>query len=143
MAKEIIQTVKLQVPAGRATPGPPLGPALSQYGVNAGEFSNQFNEKTKEMQNGLVLRVLMTIYNDRTFKFEIKGSPASELIKQALKKQKGSGKPNLQKIGKLTRAQVEEIAKEKMVDLNTRTLEEATKIIEGTARQMGVEVEKA
>lgn len=143
MAKEILTALKLQIPAGQATVGQKLAQALSPHGVNAGEFVTQFNEKTsKEFESGIILRVNLTIFADRTFKFEIKGSPTSELIKRAIKLKAGSGRPNLEKVGRLSKAQVEEIAQAKLVDLNTRSLEEAMKIVAGTARQMGVDVEK-
>ncbi|MCI0619628.1 50S ribosomal protein L11 [Candidatus Wolfebacteria bacterium] len=139
MAKKIQRTLKLQIPAGQATPAPPLGPTLGQVGVNIGEFVNQFNEKTREMTGNLV-SVVLIIYEDRSFSFEVKGSPASFLIKKALKLEKGSGTPNTNKVGKLTKAQVREIAEEKMADLNADTIEAAERIIAGTARSMGVEI---
>jgi large subunit ribosomal protein L11 len=139
MAKKIQRILKLQIPAGVATPAPPLGPALGQVGVNIGEFVKQFNEKTRELTGDLV-SVVLTVYEDRSFSFEVKGSPASFLIKKALKIEKGSGTPNTNKVGKLTKAQVREIAEKKMIDLNADTIEAAEKIIEGTARSMGVEI---
>jgi large subunit ribosomal protein L11 len=143
MAKEILTVLKLQVPAGQATVGQKLAQALSPHGVNAGEFVTQFNEKTsKDFESGLILRVTLTIFADRTFKFDLKGAPTSELIKRAIKLKAGSGRPNLDKVGKLSQAQLEEIAKAKLVDLNTRSLEDAIKTVEGTARQMGVEIQK-
>ena len=141
MAKKIQEVVNLQVPAGRATAGPPLGPALSQYGVNAGEFVNQFNEKTQDQPNGLILKVIMNIYEDRSFSFEVGGAPTSELIRRALKIEKGSPTPNVKKVGTLSQKQLEEIAQEKMEELNTRDIEQAKKTVAGTAKQMGIEVE--
>lgn len=139
MAKKIQRTLKLQIPAGTATPAPPLGPTLGQAGVNIGEFVNQFNQKTQEIKGDLV-SVVLTVYEDRSFSFEVKGSPASFLIKKAAKLEKGSGMPNTNKVGKLSRAQVREIAEKKMVDLNADTVEAAERIIEGTAKSMGIDV---
>lgn len=139
MAKKLQRTMKLQIPAGQATPAPPLGPALGQVGVNIGEFVNQFNEKTREMQGDLV-SVVLRIYEDRSFNFDVKGSPASFLILKAAGIKSGSGTPNTKKVGKLTKAQVREIAEKKMEDLNATTIEAAERIIAGTARSMGVEV---
>lgn len=136
-----MQVVKLVIPAGQASPAPPIGPALSQYGINIGDFTNQFNEKTREDQ-GILTPVVLTIYKDRTFSFELKKPPTSELIRRELGIKKGSGKPNLKKVGKLSRAQAEKIAEIKIEELNTTDMEKALKIIEGQAKQMGVEIEK-
>lgn len=141
MAKKIKTVVKVQAPAGRANPAPPIGPALGQHGVNIMEFVNQFNEKTKQMGD-VVVPAEITIFEDRTFSFILKSPPASALLLKAAKIQKGSGVANKDKVGKVTRAQIEEIAKVKMKDLNAVTVESAAKIIEGTASSMGIEVEK-
>lgn len=141
MAKPIKAIVKLQCPAGKANPAPPVGPALGQHGVNIMEFCQSFNEQTREKGN-TVIPVEITIYEDRTFSFVLKQPPAAVLIKQALKKDKGSDNSKKNKIGKLTQAQLSEIAETKMSDLNANDLEAAKKIIAGTARSMGVEVEK-
>lgn len=138
--KEIVNTLKIMAPGGKATPAPPLGPALGGAGVNPGQFIQQFNAATAQL-NGKVVGCVITIFNDRSFTFEIKSSPASVLIKEAAKIEKGSGVPNKEKVGKITRAQVEEIAREKMSDLSAGSLDAACRIIEGTARQMGVTVE--
>ncbi len=138
--KEVVNTLKIMAPGGKATPAPPLGPALGGAGVNPGQFIQQFNAATGQL-NGKVVGCVITVYNDRSFTFEIKSSPASVLIKEAAKVEKGSSAPNKDKVGKITRAQVEEIAKEKMSDLSAGSLEAACRIIEGTARQMGVTVE--
>jgi large subunit ribosomal protein L11 len=139
MAKKIMTTIKLYCPAGAANPAPPVGPALGSHGLNIMEFCKQFNEKTKG-QDGLTLPVILTAYEDRTFTFIIKSPPASVLLKQACGVAKASGAPNRDKVGKVTRAQVQEIAHQKMKDLNTPTLEQAVKQVEGTARSMGIEV---
>ena len=139
MAKEIKATVKLVIPAGQATPAPPIGPTLSQYGINMGEFCNQFNDATKEKQ-GILTPVILTIYKDCSFSFITKTPPTSELIRRELKIKKGSGTPNLTKVGKITQEQLKKIAEIKMEDLNTTDIEQAKKIIEGSAKQMGVEV---
>jgi large subunit ribosomal protein L11 len=139
MAKKIQRMMKLQIPAGAATPAPPLGPTLGQVGVNIGEFVNQFNEKTRELQGDLV-SVVLRVYEDRSFDFTVKGSPASFLILKTLGIKSGSGTPNTKKVGKLTKAQVRAIAEKKMEDLNATTIEAAERIIEGTARSMGVDV---
>jgi len=141
MPKKVLTQIKLQVPAGTATPAPPVGPALGQHGLNIMEFVNSFNEKTKN-QTGTILPVVITVYEDRSFDFIIKQPPAAVLIKEALKLEKGSGVPHKEKVGKLTQKQIQEIAKTKMPDLNANSLEAAKKIIAGTARQMGVEVEE-
>ena len=140
MAKQITTVIKLQAKGGQATPAPPIGPALGQHGVNIGQFVSQFNEKTKDM-NGMIVPVVINVYADRTFDFVVKSPPAAELLKQAAGIVKGSGIPNKEKVGKVTQAQVAEIAKTKFNDLNAFTIEQAQKIIEGTARSIGVVVE--
>jgi large subunit ribosomal protein L11 len=139
MAKKITKKLKLQIPAGKATPAPPVGPALGQAGINIGEFVNQFNEKTRDKM-GSIIPVEISVYDDRTFDFIMKVSPMSALILKALGKEKGSGKAPSQKVGTLTKAQVREIAETKMPDLNANDIEAAMKIVEGTARSMGVDV---
>lgn len=139
--KKVKAIIKLNVPAAQATPGPPIGPALGQHGVPLMEFCKEFNAKTKE-QAGNLIPVVLTVFEDRSFTFITKTPVASDLIRKVLKIQKGSGVPNKEKVGKLTRAQIEEIAKVKMPDLNTKDLDDAIRIISGTARSMGVEVEK-
>ncbi len=139
MAKQVIAQVKLQIPAGQANPAPPVGPALGQHGVNIMEFCKAFNEKTAKDQ-GTIIPVILTVYNDRSFTFITKTPPAAVLIKKAIGIEKGSGEPNKEKAGEISREQVEEIAKLKLKDLNARTIESAVKIIEGTARNMGVKV---
>jgi large subunit ribosomal protein L11 len=139
MTKPIKTTIKLQIPAGAANPAPPVGPALGQHGVNIQEFCTRFNEQSKP-QIGNVLPVVITIYEDRSFDFILKTPPASELLKKAAKIQKGSGNPLTEKVATVTKAQIREIAEKKMPDLNARNVEAAAKIIEGTARQMGIEV---
>ncbi len=139
MAKKMIATVKLQVKGGQANPSPPIGPALGQHGVNIAEFCKSFNAKTQD-QMGVVIPVIITIYADRSFSFITKTPPASVLLKQAAKIAKGSNQPNREKVGEVTRKQVEDIARMKMEDLNAFNLEKAVKIIEGTARSMGIEV---
>jgi len=140
MAKKIAKQFKIMAPGGKATPAPPLGPALGANGINPGQFISQFNERTKEL-NGKVVGCIITVYADRSFDFEIKSSPAAVMIRDACKAEKGSGTPNTLKVGKLTRAQLEEIAKEKMKDMSAASLEAAMKTIAGTARSMGVTVE--
>ena len=140
MAKQVTKQFKIMAPGGKATPAPPIGPALCANGVNPGQFIQQFNERTKAL-NGRVVGCVITVYNDRSFEFEIKSSPASVLILDAIKVEKGSGTPNGPKIGKLSKAHLEAIAKEKMEDLNAGSLEAAMRTIAGTARSMGVEVE--
>ena len=139
MAKKIIKSVKVIAPAGKATPAPPLGPTLGQAGVNIGDFTKKFNEATKGMM-GDMIPVLITVYEDRTYDFKLKSPRASSLILKALKQEKGSGKPNTKKIGSITKAQAREIAERKMADLNANTVDQAVKIIAGTARSMGVDV---
>jgi large subunit ribosomal protein L11 len=140
MAKKVKTVIKLNLPAGEATPAPPVGPALGQHGVPIMDFIKEYNARTAKLK-GQVIPAVITIYEDRTFTFVTKLPPVSEMIKKALKLQKGSGKPNKEKVGKLTKAQVEAIAKEKLPDLNTTDLEAAKKIVIGTAKSMGVEVE--
>jgi large subunit ribosomal protein L11 len=141
MAKKNIEGyIKLQIPAGAATPSPPVGPALGQKGVNIMEFCKAFNARTAD-KKGLIIPVVITVYADRSFSFITKTPPAAVLLQKASKIEKGSPEPNRQKVGKVTRAQVEEIAKTKMPDLNAHNLESAVKIIEGTARSMGIMVE--
>ncbi len=139
MAKKIMAQIKLQCPAGKANPAPPVGPALGQHGVNIMEFCKQFNAKTQK-QPGMIIPVVITVYQDRSFSFITKTPPAAVLIKKAAKIEKGSGVPNKVKVGKITKAQVEEIANIKLPDLNCTDIEAAMRIIEGTARNMGVEV---
>lgn len=139
MAKKIMGSVKLQVKGGQANPSPPIGPALGQYGVNIADFCKLFNAKTQD-QAGTIIPVVITIFDDRSFTFITKTPPASVLLKQAAKIAKGSGEPNRQKVGEVTLKQVEEIAKLKSEDLNAYNLEGAVKIIEGTARSMGIVV---
>ena len=140
--KKITAIVKLQCPAGKATPAPPVGPALGPHGVSAPQFVQQFNDRTKSMESGLVIPVVITVYADKSFTFILKTPPASVLIKKAAGLEKGSAEPHKVKVGKLPRAKCEEIAKTKMPDLSAVDLEGAVKIIAGTARSMGVEVEK-
>lgn len=137
--KKVKAVVKLQIPGGQATPAPPVGPALGQHGVNIMEFCKQFNNITKGKE-GTTIPVVITIYEDRSFTFVTKTPPVSELIKKAIKIVKGSSSPNREKVGKITRKQLEEIAKIKMPDLNTNDLQKAMKIIEGSCKSMGVEV---
>ncbi len=139
MAKKVIAQVKLQLPGGGASPAPPVGPALGQHGANIMEFVKSFNERTKN-QAGTILPVVITIYQDRSFTYIVKTPPAAELIKQAAGISKGSGEPNRNKVGKITKKQLLEIAEKKLPDLNTKDVEAAAKIIAGTARSMGVEV---
>ena len=139
MAKKVIGVIKLQVPAGKANPSPPVGPALGQHGVNIMEFCKSFNAQTQK-QEGMIIPVVITIYADRSFSFITKTPPASVLLKKAASIVKGSGEPNKLKVGKVTRKQIEEIAKTKQPDLNAIDLAGAEKIIEGTARSMGIEI---
>lgn len=139
MAKKVITNIKLQVKGGQANPSPPIGPALGQHGVNIAEFCKAFNARTQD-QMGVVIPVIITVYADRTFSFITKTPPASVLLKQAAKIAKGSGEPNREKVGEVTRKQVEDIAKTKFEDLNAFNMENAVKIIEGTARSMGIKV---
>ena len=139
-AKEVVGQIKLQVPAGQANPAPPVGPALGQHGVNIMDFCKQFNEKTKDQQ-GLVIPVVITVFGDRSFTFITKSPPAPVLIKRAAKLAKGSGEPNKNKVGKVTRDQLKEIAEMKMADLNAATIDTAISMMAGTARSMGITVE--
>lgn len=139
MAKRIKAIIKLQIPAGKATPAPPVGPSLAQHGLNISEFCQKFNDATKE-QAGFTLPVEITVYENKTYDFKLKQPPASELLKKAAGIEKGSGIPNKTKVAKITRVQLKEIAKKKMPDLNTDDIEQAMKIIEGTAKQMGIEI---
>ena len=141
MAKKIVGFVKLQVPAGKANPSPPIGPALGQRGLNIMEFCKAFNAQTSSMEPGLVLPVVITAFADKSFTFVLKTPPATVLIKKAIKLDKGSAKPHLDKVGRLTRAQVEEIAKMKMKDLSAADLDAAVRTVAGTARSMGITVE--
>jgi large subunit ribosomal protein L11 len=138
--KEVTQIFKIMAPGGQATPAPPLGPVLGSKGVNPGQFIQKFNAATAQLK-GKVVGCVVTVYNDKSFDLEIKSSPASVLIKDAIKIEKGSGVPNKNKVGKMTRAQVQKIAQEKMADLNANSVEAAMRVIEGTARSMGVTVE--
>ena len=140
MAKKVMAIVKLQCPAGQANPSPPVGPALGQHGVNIMEFCKAFNARTQDKQ-GLIIPSVITIYADRSFTFELKTPPAAVLLKRAAKIAKGSGEPNREKVGTVTRAQVQEIAEMKAPDLNAHDVEMAMRIIEGTARSMGIQVE--
>ncbi|MBI2123450.1 MAG: 50S ribosomal protein L11 [Armatimonadetes bacterium] len=139
MAKKIIAVVKLQIPAGKATPAPPVGPALGQHGVNIMEFCKTYNERTAS-QVGTIVPVEITVYADRTFTFVTKTPPASVLLRQAAGLEKGSGEPNKAKAGKVTRSQVRDIAEKKMKDLNAHDVEAAVRMIEGTARSMGIDI---
>lgn len=139
MAKKVVTQIKLQCPAGQANPAPPVGPALGQHGVNIMEFCKQFNAATQK-QAGLIIPCIVTVYADRSISITYKTPPASVLLMKAAKAAKGSGVPNKEKVGKVTRAQVEEIAKQKMVDLNAKDFEGAVKTIMGTARSMGIDV---
>ncbi len=140
MAKEIIGKIKLQISAGNATPAPPVGPALGQHGINITAFCNSFNQQTKDKE-GLIIPVIITVYKDRTYTFITKTPPASILLKRAVGIAKASGEPNRDKVGTVKRTQIEEIARQKLVDLNAKNLESACKMIEGTARSMGIVVE--
>ena len=139
MAKKIKSKLKLQIPAGRANPAPPIGPALGQHGVNIGDFVNQFNDKTKD-QMGYIIPVEITVYEDRSFTFVLKTPPAADLIKKAIGLKKGSANPSTEKVGSISRKQLSEIAEKKMEDLNTTELEAATNIMEGAARSLGLEI---
>jgi len=139
--KKVTAVIKLQVPAGKATPAPPVGPALGPHSVSAPQFVQQFNDATKNMEPGLVIPVVITVYQDRSFSYITKTPPAAVLIKKALNMEKGSAEPHKVKVGKLTRKQVQEIAETKMPDLNANDIAGAMKIVAGTARSMGVETE--
>ena len=139
--KKIMTYIKLQVPAGAASPSPPVGPALGQHGVNLMDFCNAFNSKTNDLEKNLPVPVVITVYEDRSFDFLVKTTPASVLLKKAAGLTKGSATPNSEKVGKVSRKQLEEIAEAKMVDLNATDIDHAVKIIEGSARSMGIEVD--
>ncbi len=139
MAKKVIGQIKLQCPAGQANPAPPVGPALGQHGVNIMEFCKAFNARTQD-QAGLIIPAVITVYADRSFTFELKTPPAAVLLKKAARLEKASGEPNRNKVGQVTKGQVKEIAETKMPDLNAHDVEAAMRIIEGTARSMGIEV---
>jgi len=141
MAKEFLTQVKLQVPAGSANPAPPVGPALGQHGLNIQDFCKQFNDKTKDVEKGLALPVVINIYKDRSFDFIVKSTPAAILLKKAAGIEKGSPTPQSDKVGKVNRKQLEDIVKQKEGDLNSAEMDQAVKIIAGTARSMGIEVE--
>jgi len=138
--KKIMTYIKLQVPAGAASPSPPVGPALGQHGVNLMDFCNAFNSKTNELEKNIIVPVVITVYEDRCFDFIVKTTPASVLLKKAAGLSKGSPTPNSEKVGKVSRKQLEEIAEAKMADLNATDMDQAVKIIEGSARSMGIEV---
>lgn len=140
MAKQVTGEAKFQVPGGQATPAPPVGTSLGKFGINLGQFVQQFNDRTKEY-NGTPIPVIVTVYNDRSFDFVTKSPPAASMLKQAAGIAKGSGVPNLDKVGKVTMKQIEEICEKKMADLNARDMEHATRMIMGTARSMGLVVE--
>ena len=140
MSKEVVAKIKLQIEAGQASPAPPVGPALGQHNVNIMDFVRQFNEKTNKMEEGTVIPVIISVFKDRSFNFVMKTPPASYLLKKAAGIAKGSGTPNKEKVGKVTEKQIEEIAKVKMPDLNAYSLDAAKKIIEGTAKNMGLEI---
>ena len=140
MAKQVVGQAKFQVPGGQATPAPPVGTSLGKFGINLGQFVQQFNDRTKEY-NGTPIPVIVTVYNDRSFEFITKSPPAASLLKQAAGIAKGSGIPNKTKVGTVSVAQCQEIAQKKMADLNARDLQQATRMIEGTARSMGLNVE--
>ena len=140
MSKEVVARVKLQIVAKQASPAPPVGPALGQHGVNIMQFVREFNERTGKMDEGMVVPVIITIFKDKSFTFLMKTPPASYLLKKAAGIAKGSGAPNKDKVGRVTRAQIEEIARTKLADLNANDVEAAARIIEGTARNMGLEI---
>jgi large subunit ribosomal protein L11 len=140
MSKEVTARIKLQIAAGQASPAPPVGPALGQHNVNIMDFVRQFNEKTRGMEEGSIIPVIITVYKDKSFVFELKTPPASYLLKKAAGIAKGSGAPNKEKVGQVTRKQIDDIARVKLPDLNASDLEAARRIIEGTARNMGLEV---
>jgi len=140
MAKEVVTKIKLQAPGGKATPAPPIGPALGPHGVNIGQFVSQFNDRTRDL-NGMTVPVVITVYGDKSFSFEVKSPPAAVLLKQAAEVAKGSGVPNREKVGTVTPAQVRKIAETKFNDLNAYDLEQADKMIRGTARSMGIDIE--
>lgn len=139
MAKKVIKSLKLQIPAGKANPAPPVGPALGQAGINIGEFVKRFNDATAPMM-GDVIPVVISVFEDRTFDFILKTPPAANLIKKAIGLESGSGHPNSKKVGKITKEQIRQIAEKKMVDMNAKDIEGAMKMIEGTCKSLGVEV---
>jgi len=139
MAKQLVGQAKFQIPGGQATPAPPVGTSLGKFGINLGQFVQQFNDRTKEY-NGTPIPVIVSVYNDRSFEFVTKSPPAASLLKQAAGIAKGSGIPNREKVGRVTRSQVDDICQKKMVDLNASDLENARHMIEGTARSMGLEI---
>jgi large subunit ribosomal protein L11 len=139
MAKQLVGTAKFQVPGGQATPAPPVGTSLGRYGINLGQFVSQFNERTREA-GGMPIPVVVNVYNDRSFDFTTKSPPAAALLKQAAQIAKGSGVPNKEKVGSVTREQIKGIVKQKMADLNARDAEHAARMVEGTARSMGLNV---
>ncbi len=141
MAKKVLTTLKLQIPAGKANPAPPVGPALGQHGIAIQDFCQKFNDATQD-KKGDIIPVEITVYEDRSFDFKLKTPPAAELLKKAAKIKKGSGQPNTEKVGSVTKAQLKEIAEVKMPDLNAHDIEAAMKIIEGTAKQMGLKIKK-
>jgi len=138
--KAVKTMIKLQIPAGSANPAPPVGPALGQHGVNIMDFCKQFNEKTRKLEQGVPIPVVITVFEDRTFTFITKMPPMAALIKKAAGLAKGSGEPNKTKVGKMTLKQVEEVAKQKLVDLNTKDIKQAMEMVKGTARSMGVDI---
>ena len=140
MGKQLVGQVKFHVPGGQATPAPPVGTALGRFGINLGQFVQQFNDRTKEF-NGTPIPVIVSVYSDRSFDFVTKSPPAASLLKQAAGIAKGSGVPNKEKVGSVTREQIDQICQQKMADLNARDLQHARRLIEGTARSMGLEVE--
>lgn len=142
MAKKILAVVRLQAPAGQATPAPPVGPALGQHGVNIMDFCKQFNAITKKEPPGMIIPAVLTVYSDRSFTFIVKSPPAAILLKQAAGLAQGSGEPNRNKVGKVTKQALRDIAAKKMADLNTSNVEQAMKVIEGTAKAMGITVEE-
>jgi len=138
--KEVVTEIKLQIPAGQASPAPPVGPALGQHNIPIMDFVRQFNEKTGKMEAGSIIPVVITVYKDRSFSFIVKSPPAAFLLKKAAGIAKGSGEPNKEKVGKITRSQLREIAQQKLADLNAYDIDAAAKIIEGTAKNMGLEI---
>ena len=137
--RELVSTIRLQAPGGQATPAPPIGPALGQHGVNIGQFVQQFNAETHAL-NGMTVTVVISVFSDRSFTFEVKSPPAAVLLKEAAKVAKGSGVPNKEMVGTITKAQLREVAEKKLPDLNAYTIESAERIVAGTARSMGIEV---
>jgi len=140
MSKEVVARIKLQIVAGQASPAPPVGPSLGQHGVNIMQFVREFNEKTGKLEEGMIIPVIITVFKDKSFNFVLKTPPASYLLKKAAGIAKGSGAPNKEKVGKVTQKQIEDIAKFKLPDLNANDLEAAKRIIEGTAKNMGLEI---